>query len=295
MKALDIGASGQVGKSLLTVLKREAWEILGTSHSRRIPGLLELDITNKGAVMELLEREKPDVVFLPAALTDVDYCEDHPDEAQAINVQGVVHVAETASRIGAKTVFFSTDYVFDGRAGPYGEGDETRPINIYGHTKLQAERYLRYLGPSHLIIRTAWVFGWDPDSVNFAMQLYRTLRSGDPREAAEDLWGNPTLVDYLAEVSVRLARENIAGTVHVAGKDHVSRFDFAKALARAFDLNPQLIVPAPMAKSERKALRPMRAGLTTERLTRIIGREAISLDEAMRLLREQWRNNRVEQ
>lgn len=288
MKALVIGASGQVGKSLVSLLRREAWEVLGTYHTRQIAGLVGLDIRDQKAVQELIRTTRPAIVFLPAALANVDYCEEHPEEARAINVEGAIHVADEACRVGAKFIFFSTDYVFDGLSGPYGEDDEPCPLSVYGGTKLRVERYVKRLTASHLIIRTAWVFGYDRDSVNFAMQVYGRLKQGTPVVAAEDQWGNPTSVDELAEVSLDLVRKDVTGTLHVAGRDLVTRFDFARRLAAAFGFSPESVRPVATAALSQRARRPLRGGLKTEKLRCVLGRATMTLDEALRDLLERW-------
>lgn len=289
MKALIIGASGQVGTAVLSVLRRGGHEAFGTYRSRNVPGLLQLDITDSRAVQERVQSLQPEVIFLPAALTNVDYCEGHPEEAHAINVLGTTGVADAARRAGAGIVYFSTDYIFDGQAGPYGEEDRPSPINIYGKTKLEAELYLRDLIPSHLIIRTGSVFGWNRDSLNFATQLYQRLSRGEPMRVAEDQWVTPTLADYLAEVCVRLAQENMNGTVHVVGRDLLPRAEFARELTKAFELDPQQVLPVTTATLAQKARRPLRGGLKTDKLRHILRQEAMPLDEALRRLRAQWR------
>ena len=103
-------------------------------------------------------------------------------------------------------------------------------------------------------------------------------------EVPEDQWGNPTLVDYLADASVRLAQEEVKGIIHVVGKECMPRTEFARALARAYDFDPQLIRPVPTSSLHQRALRPLRGGLRTDRLQRILGTEAMSLDEALKRL-----------
>lgn len=288
MKAIVIGASGQVGKSLLARLERDGWEVLGTYRSRRKPGLMELDIRSRSAVEDLLLRVKPDIVFLPAALADVDYCETHRDEARAVNMVGPIHASEAISRARSKLVFFSTDYVFDGQNGPYGETDAARPVNFYGQTKLEAEEYIRRESPSSLIVRTAWVFGYDPASVNFAMQVCRRLEAGSPVVAAGDQWGTPTFVDDLVEATLDLVRRGAEGTFHVAGRDFLSRHEFAEKLACALGFDPKLVRSVPTSALSQKALRPVKGGLRTEKLSRTLGRGPMALDEAIGRLRSQW-------
>jgi CDP-6-deoxy-D-xylo-4-hexulose-3-dehydrase len=141
----------------------------------------------------------------------------------------------------------------------------------------------------HLILRTTVVYGWDCRSKNFAMQLHDRLQSGSVMKVPEDQIGNPTLVDFLAEASVRLVQQEARGIVNVVGKDLLSRAEFARALARLYGLDAQRIVAVSTASLKQRAPRPLRGGLKTEKLVRLLGTEAMPLEEALKRLRRQWR------
>ena len=291
MKALVIGASGMVGGALMRALEQSGAEAVGSYRSRPIDGgSLKLDVTDRDAVESCLRDVKPDVVFLavnPAG--GVDYCQSHPEEARGINVTGTRNVAAAAVRCGAKIVFYSTDYIFDGKAGPYTEEDQPSPISVYGETKWEAEEVIRGLTPHHLILRTTAVFGWDRASRNFAVQVWEALQAGNPLRVASDQLGNPTLADYLAEVSVRLVQMGATGVLNVVGKDRVPRSELAKALARVMALDPELVKPVPTSELGQKATRPLQGGLRTEKLAKLLGTEPQDLNDALRRLRRHWR------
>jgi len=291
LKAVVIGASGLVGQGLVRVLENNQYEIAGTYMARSLPGLTRLDLGDFSAVQEYLHHLKPQLIFLTAALTNVDYCEEHPDETFRINIEGTRRVVEEASRLGSKLVFYSTDYIFDGKNGPYDEEIQASPVSIYGRSKFEAERVIQEVLEDYLILRTTVVYGWDRRSKNFAMQVYQKLQSGVPLQVPEDQVGNPTLVDYLAEASVRLVQQHTCGIVNVVGKDLIPRSEFSRALARVFGLDPQMIVPVPTASLKQRAQRPLQGGLKTEKLGRLLGTEAMSLDEALKRLRRQWRGD----
>lgn len=290
MKALVIGASGMVGGVLVRVLERSGAEVVGTCLSRPLPGSLKLDVRDPTAVEACFEAVRPDVVFLAVMPPGgADYCEDHPDEAHALNVLGTRNVVSAAVKRGARVVYYSSDYVFDGKAGPYSEEDVPRPINVYGRTKLEAEEVIRALVPDALILRTTAVFGWDRASKNFAMQVWEHVQAGNTMRVPSDQWGNPTLVDYLAEASVRLVQMDVRGTFNVVGKDRMPRSELGMALARAMALDPVLIVPVPTSELRQKASRPLDAGLKTGKLERLLGTEPLNLAESLKRFRRQWR------
>lgn len=289
LKALVIGASGLVGRALMRVLENAQADVVGTYASRPGSSLVRVDIGERSQVRNCLERMGPQVIFLAGALTHVDYCEDHPDEARRVNVDGARHVAEEAARVGAKVVYYSSDYVFDGNNGPYDEDAEACPVSIYGQSKLDGESIVRSTSADNLILRTTVVYGWERSSKNFAMQVYQRLQSGLEMTVPEDQIGNPTLVDFLAEASLRLVQRRAAGVVNLVGRDLVSRFDFGRALAGVYGLNQDLIVPVSTEGLKQRAARPLRGGLKTEKLQRLLETEAMPLAEALKRLKRQWR------
>lgn len=291
LKTAVIGASGLVGQTLGRVLEHNQYDVTGTYASHPCAGLTPLDISDSSQVRDYFRAVQPQIVFLTAALTHVDYCEDHPEETFRINAEGTKNVAREAARCGSKLVFYSTDYIFDGKNGPYNEEDEGCPVSIYGKSKLEAEKVIQEILEDYLILRTTIVYGWDRRSKNFAMQVYQKLQGGMPVQVPEDQMGNPTLVDYLAEASVRLVHQETRGIVNIVGKDMLSRAEFGKALARIFGLDPEMVVPVPTVSLKQHARRPLRGGLKVEKLRQLLGTEAMSLEEALKRLRRQWRGD----
>ncbi len=288
-RALVIGASGLVGGALMRTLESEGWQVTGTAMSRLRQGLRLLDIGDGAAVGTLIRDLAPDVVVLAAAFTHVDGCEQDPARARRVNVEGPRSSAAACKAIGGLLVFYSSEYVFDGGHGPYRETDLPRPINVYGQTKLEAEHAIEDSGVDALIIRTTWVYGWDRTSKNFAMQVWQRLSAGEGMRVASDQVSTPTLVDGLAEISVRLVELGLGGVVHVAGRDRLSRVDFARRLASTFAVDPGLVDGVPTVELGQRALRPLAGGLKTERLHGLLGTEAMTLDEALKRVRRQWR------
>jgi CDP-6-deoxy-D-xylo-4-hexulose-3-dehydrase len=288
-RALVIGASGLVGGALLKALEAKGWDVTGTAASRPRDGLRRLDLGDPKSIDDLIRSVAPEVVFLAAAFTKVDACEQEPEKARRINVLGPHACARACKAIGALLVFYSSEYVFDGEHGPYTERDAPHPVSIYGQTKLEAERLIEETGVDALIIRTTWVYGWERASKNFAMQVWQHLSAGERMRVASDQVSTPTLVDGLAEVSLRLVELGIGGTVNVAGSNRLSRVDFARRLAAAFALDGSLIDPVPTVHLGQPAHRPLGAGLRSDRVRGLLGTEAMSLDEALKRLRRQWR------
>ena len=288
---LVIGASGLVGQALMRQLSNASGRIIGTYVTQPRGGLITLDMTDAAALRSCMDAVKPRVIYLSAALTHVDYCEDHPDEAFKQNAQGPRLVAEEAARIGAKLVFYSTEYVFDGTAGPYDEEAKPNPLSVYGRSKLDGEHAIREILRDALIVRTTVVYGWDMLSLkkNFAMQVYERVKSGQEMTIPEDQIGNPTLAEYLAECSIALVERNVGGVVNVVGKDLVARTDFTRALVKLFGGDMSRVTPITTASMKQKAARPLKGGLRTEKLARLLGRDGLPLDQALEWLDRQRR------
>lgn len=262
---LVIGASGQIGEHILLHARAAGHEAHGTYFEHARPGFAHLDIRDSNQVESLVAKLHPNVVWLPAAIANVDYCEGHSDETFATNVKGLYHVLEAARRADARLVYFSSDYIFDGREGPYSENDVPRPLSEYGCQKLIAEHAVAVHAPDGLILRTTVVYGWESGEKNFVLQLLRKLRRGERMRVPSDQVGTPTYVSDLAKAAVALAETPAHGVFHLAGTDRVDRLTFAKSAARAFGLDPDLVEGVTTDELDQGAPRPLEAGLISHR------------------------------
>jgi len=291
VRAVVIGASGQVGGLLLQRCRNNGWECLGTAFQHGSEGLLTLDIRDAHAVAGCLRDATPDVVFLPAALTFVDYCETHPDECLAINVEGPANVARALLAQGGRLVFYSTDHVFGAREAAYAEDEPAAPLSVYAKSKAAAEERVRTLLPDgHLILRTSWVFGPEKQRKNFVYRAVRTLRVGQELLAPRDQFGQPTYSVDLADTAVAMAERGLRGTFHAVGPAQVTRLQFAQLIARVFGLDGKLIrgvdtpvgraVSSPHAPAAGAAPRPLHVALRRDKLVNALGRDPIRNPEA---------------
>lgn len=267
MRAVVIGGSGQIGGWLMRVLAEQGHDATGTYATVSYPALVALDAADRITASAWVRSQRPDVVFYPAGLTWVDGCERDPARARAANVDQPLNIARTAAEIGARFVYFSTDYVFDGVAGPYDEDAPTNPLSAYGQSKRDAERALSdALGDRLLTVRTSWVFGPERQGKNFAYQLIRTLADGKELVCPSDQVSNPSYAPDVARAVVTLTEQGRSGVVHVVGPEIVTRVAFARAIAEGFGLDPGLIVGKTTAELGQTVPRPLRGGLLTPRL-----------------------------
>jgi dTDP-4-dehydrorhamnose reductase len=279
MRALVIGASGLVGGALLDALAETGTAAAGTYRGHARPGLMPLDVRDASAVAAVVRESGADVVYVPASLTNVDYCELHPEESQAINVDGVRHVAATGRRI----VYFSSDYVFAGDRGPYRESDRVHPLCVYGDHKVRAEWLLR---ETDLILRTTVVYGPEWQGKNFIYRLCSTLREGKRLRVPHDQVGSPTFAPNLARAAVALEQRGCTGVFHVAGPDRVSRYELALAAARIFELDARLVDPVATADLHQAARRPLDAGMICDKAAAVLPFALLGYHEGLRLFRD---------
>ena len=224
MRALVVGAGGQLGRELVARLGEElAWA----------GGRAELDVTNGEAVATVVERIRPDVVFNAAAYNKVDGAETEPALALEVNALAPRLLALAAKEAGALLVHFSTDYVFDGQAGrPYREDDTPRPLGVYGVSKLTGELLVAATGCDHVIVRTSGVVGRGGSlqkGGSFVERILRQAREGRPLRVVADQVFAPTFAGDLARGAVDLVRAGVRGVWHVTGAGHCTWHELATA------------------------------------------------------------------
>jgi dTDP-4-dehydrorhamnose reductase len=281
MRCLVIGASGQVGWQLLRLCDELQWPVLGTGHRNRRPDLHSLDLLDANATRQLVRQFQPDVTLLSAAYTHVDAAQLDPQSCMAVNVDAAAVIADAVSCQHGLLVYFSTDHVFGECAEPVTETASTHAIHVYGESKVRGEEVVRQSLPNrHLILRTSWVYGPDPQGKNFVHRVVRTLRAGQRLNVPGDQYGQPTFGPDLARAALDLCRLGHTGTFHVVGSEEISRYDLACRIARVFDLDASLIDGVPSSQLGQSAPRPLRVRLSNRKLQLALGRHPIRAIDA---------------
>ncbi len=266
-KVLVVGGTGLVGNALVRAWTARGHETAaGTYHCHPSPGFLRLDMQDEKAVQEAMERFRPGVVAVPAANPHVDYCETHPAETRAVNVTGTLNVARAAKAAGARMVFYSSDYVFDGKKGSYTEEDVRNPLNEYGRQKAETEDGVLAADSRNLVIRTSGAYGWQWEPKNFVLQVRAKLSAGQRMALAGDLVYNPTYAENLAEVTADLVEAGASGVHHVVGADPITRYDFAVLAAMTWGLDSGLLESVPASRFSSPTPRPKQSSLRTEKV-----------------------------
>jgi dTDP-4-dehydrorhamnose reductase len=247
-KVLVTGAKGQLGTDMVHCLDGLGYETLGFSRQ-------ELDITDCKQVKKVFLQERPDVVIHTAAHTKVDLAESEPDQAYLINAYGTRNVAVASHSIGAKLVYVSTDYVFNGRATkPYIELEPTSPLGVYGQSKLAGEQFVRDLHWRFFIVRTSWVYGLS--GTNFVKTMLKLAEDRTVLNVVHDQVGSPTYTVDLANFIGELVSTELYGIYHASNSGFCSWFEFAKAIFEEAGLGNIIVNPVTTAEFPRPAPRP---------------------------------------
>jgi dTDP-4-dehydrorhamnose reductase len=254
MRIFITGADGQLGSELRRVLHDQTL-VLGIWP--------EFDLEKPEAERYIVEAW-PDVVIHAAAYTNVDQAEREPDRAMRINADGTRRVAQAAAEVGAKLVYLSTDYVFDGRKrAPYEETDEPHPINAYGRSKLQGEREAFAHCPNTLVIRTSWLYG--PTGKNFVRTILQLATEQPVLRVVADQRGCPTHAGDLAGALRRVLPLDLRGILHIAGAGDCTWHEFAREIVSLMGFSAQ-VEPITTDESRRPARRPAYSVLSCRRL-----------------------------
>jgi dTDP-4-dehydrorhamnose reductase len=254
LRILLIGAGGQLGLAIQRVFTRH--EIVARAHAA-------LDVADAAAVAAALDDARPELLLNASAYTAVDRAEDEPNEADRVNREGPRVLALASVARGIPLLHVSTDYVFDGEKGaPYVESDPTKPLGVYGASKLAGEEEVRRANPRHWIARTAWLYG--PVGRNFATSIRAAALREPKLRVVDDQEGSPTYAPHLAAALARLVEGEAWGTHHLANAGVTSRFEFARALLRALG-SATPVEPIPTSAWPTRARRPRNTALASER------------------------------
>ena len=284
-----LGASGQIGHHLLREASATgASAVVGTYCRTPAPGLTQLDLTSEAQIDALLAAAPPAVIHWPAFNPAVDEVERHPEATRLVNVEAPRRLLDRLRGSAVKIVYYSTDYVFDGAAGPYGEDDEPMPLSEYGRQKLEIEHAVMGMFPTALVLRTTVVFSHEPQGKNFVQRAVAALRRGEVIRQPLDQFATPTYAPALAKAARQLVAAGATGVVHVAGPDFMSRVEFAEIMAEVFGFSPQRIVGVTTADLHQPAKRPLLGGLKTDRLARLLGHRLPSARQGLEAMRKAW-------
>jgi dTDP-4-dehydrorhamnose reductase len=233
-KAFVIGARGFLGQHVVRALAADFEVIEGVRTASGEPNEIAVDIAHENSVSQAFEKVQPDAVLLLAALSDIDHCEQNPQDAIAINVHGAEHVVNACRRSGARLLYTSSAAVFDGRKHGYNEEDAVSPISVYGKTKAQAEAKVLELGTSAIVVRIALAVGFAAETGTNALlnKMAKRWEAGETVELPAFEHRNPIDAGTLSHSFLELLkRPNAHGIFHAGSLEPISRYELGRKLA----------------------------------------------------------------
>ena len=288
---LVIGGSGQIGQQLVRLMFQTGQEVVGTYLRNERPGLVHLEASDSKQVSKIFAQIKPAVVINASnAPGGTDACELDPSLAERFHFGIGRNLADAARQYGTKFVQISTDYVFDGEAGPYAETDVTKPLSQLGRAKLRLEEYALQNAPGTLIVRTSFVFSWTPESKtkNFVMQIFDNYRNQQLMRVPIDQISNVTYAPNFAAALVEIVQMDLAGLYHLAGTTRCSKYDWALRVVDFFGLDPSLIQGITTPELGQAGPRPLQSGFVLDKVQAVLQQtRLISLEEGLSDMKRQ--------
>lgn len=297
MKILITGANGLLGQKLVKlILDRGGDELIATARgANRLPyaedgyTYIPLDITDEIRVKEVVSSMKADVVIHTAAMTNVDQCETERRACWELNVSATQYLVDACTASGSFFIHLSTDFIFDGEAGPYGENAEANPISYYGDSKLKSEELVQAGNLDWAIVRTVLVYGiaHDMSRSNIILWVKGSLEQGKEIKVVDDQLRSPTLAEDLAMGCYLIAQQRAKGIYNICGKDLLTPYQMALKTADFFKLDQSTIQRADASTFQQTAKRPPKTGLLIDKAIADLGYSPRSFDEGIAILAEQ--------
>ena len=296
MKVLITGSNGLLGQKLLHKLKSDKLvDLIATSiGDNRVSETdgytyISLDITNKKEVEDIVISKSPDVIINTAAMTNVDLCEDKKVDCDNLNVNAVKYLSDVSEKINAHLIHISTDFIFDGKKGPYTEDDIPNPLSYYGLSKLKSETVLLESSCKWTILRTIIVFGVAENlsKGNIVTWAKGELEKGVPLNIIDDQFRSPTLAEDLADACMLAANKKEYGIFNASGKDIMSIYEMVERIALFYGYSTKNLKRISTKTLNQKAGRPPKTGFILDKSRRILGYNPRSFEECLEIINQQ--------
>jgi dTDP-4-dehydrorhamnose reductase len=293
---LVTGCNGLLGQKIVNLLAgRQAINLIGAglgyNRNPETKGYtyISADITVPKAMRQIFEEYMPTEVIHTAAMTNVDACEKDPETCQKINVDAVQTLCGLCKDFGAKLIHVSTDFIFDGKNGPYAEDAQPNPLSVYGKAKWEAEKIIMASNITYAIARTILLYGVvrGQSRSNIVLWVLQNLKEGKKINVVSDQIRSPTLAEDLADGLVSILLKEKTGIYHLSGAEIMSILDLAYSVADFFDLDKSLITPTLTSSLGQPAPRPPRTGFIILKAALELGYNPHSLNAGLSLLKRQ--------
>lgn len=279
MKVLVTGANGFTGQHLVKTLVNKGFEVIATSRgASRLPSYsnltyYDIELTDVRNVENLFDLTSPDTVIHTAAMSKPDACAANPEICTANNITATQHLLDAAIKLGTRhLVYLSTDFIF-GENGPHAEEDIPSPLNLYGASKLEAEALVNAASIKTTIVRPVFMYGpvWENLRPSFIQWVAGKLQNGESIKVVTDQARTPTYIGDLCWGIHKIIQDQVTGVFHLAGKDIISPYDMAVAVAKHLNLPLDLIEPVTASTFPEPVKRAQRSGLKIDKAVNLLG------------------------
>lgn len=297
MKILITGANGLLGQKLVSLLnEQKGIDVIATSQGKRkLPQNLSeimyacLDVTDKQEVHDAVSFFKPDFIIHTAAFTDVDKCEIQREKCWKVNVEATENIVKAAEHSNSFLLHISTDFIFDGKEGPYDEKAIPNPVNHYGRSKLAAENIIKNSSLKWSIARTLSIYGHAPllNRSNIILWVKNNLEKKNTIPVVNDQWRTPTLAEDLALGCFLILKNKQQGVINVSGKELLTPYEMAIKTADFFQLDKQYIKEVDSSSFKQVASRPPKTGLIINKAETLLNYHPHTFSEGISILAQQ--------
>jgi dTDP-4-dehydrorhamnose reductase len=296
MKLLITGSNGLLGQKNVKLCLKHGLDFLATSQGENrnsncpTESYCSLDITENIQIDEIFNKYNPTHVIHTAAITNVDYCEDHFEECQRVNVEATKLLFDACKKRGIHFQLLSTDFVFDGENGPYSEEDKVNPLSIYAKSKVDAENLLLHSEYTNWsIARTIIVYGTGDNlsRSNIVLWALDSLKNGKEMNIVDDQFRMPTWADDLAWGCVEICKRNKTGIFHLSGGEFFSMYELVLEIAKLKQLDASNVIPISSSSLNQAAKRPPKTGFILEKAKKELDYIPTSLSVTIEILEQE--------
>lgn len=285
------GGNGMLGQRLIEFYnKLNDVELISTSVEEKSVfddvDYVQADISNRNEIKKVVYDFCPDFIINAAAYTNVDKSESERELAWKINVKGVEYLSETARVLDSHLIHISTDYIFDGKNGPYTENDTPNPLGYYARTKLASENTLKISGCKNTILRTNVLYGTAKYSrPDFVKWVVESLRANKEIRIVDDQINNPTFIDDLVHGINKIVELRREGIYNIGGNEFINRYEFTLMIAEYFKLDKNLVKKIKTEELNQPARRPLKSGLITIKAQSELGYKPHTILQSLELMK----------
>ena len=301
-KVLVTGSNGLLGQKIIySLIERKDIDLLASSKglNRLITKsgykYIDLDITRNEEVKKVFENEKPDAVINCAAMTNVDYCEENQDSCWEINVNAVENLAKSCEALKSHLLHLSTDFVFDGKSGPYTENDKPNPLHFYAKSKLKSEEIVKKIMTNWTIARTIIIYGIT-DNIsrsNIVLWAKSEIGKGNTINVVNDQYRSPTFAEDLAKGCISIIDKSAYGLYHLSGPKTYSILNLVYQVADFYNLDKSLILPVTSASLNQSATRPLSTGFDITKAKKDLDFNPVDFLEGIKIMDQQIKNYEI--